>query len=176
MCSVAGMTDFLVIGGGIAGAGVAYFLARTGRVLVLDMEDAAGRHSTGRSAALFTEYYGNAVVRALTRASRGFFLEPPPGFATGPLVTPRGTLALCPPGAEEVFEAELAQGRNAPVPAREVTREEAVAYCPVVRPDAFSRAMVKPATMDIDVDALHQGFLRGVRASGGGIVLRARVR
>src|SRR5438105_4121245 len=79
MWSIDRMIDFLVIGGGIAGASVGYHLSRAGRVSVLEMEDAPGRHATGRSAALFTEYYGNAVVRALTRASRDFFLAPPPG-------------------------------------------------------------------------------------------------
>src|SRR5512142_3337319 len=61
--------DFLVVGGGIAGASVGYFLAGSGSVTVLEMEAVPGYHSTGRSAALFTEYYGNDVVRALTRAS-----------------------------------------------------------------------------------------------------------
>jgi len=170
------MADFLVVGGGIAGASVAYFLSQVGRVMVLDMEDAPGRHATGRSAALFTEYYGNVVVRALTRASRSFFLDPPSEFADRALVTPRGTVALCPPGAEDVFDTVLAAGQDAPEPAWELTRAQALEYCPVIRPEWFSRAMLKPATMDIDVDAVHQGFLRGVRAGGGRIVLRARVR
>ena len=86
--------DFLVVGGGIAGASAGYFLAESGSVTVLEMEAVPGYHSTGRSAALFTEYYGNSVVRALTTASRGFYLAPPPGF-TEPLLTPRGVLALC---------------------------------------------------------------------------------
>jgi D-arginine dehydrogenase len=36
--------------------------------------------------------------------------------------------------------------------------------------------MLKPAAMDIDVDALHQGFLRGLRARGGRVLARAGVR
>ena len=35
--------------------------------------------------------------------------------------------------------------------------------------------MLKPAAMDIDVDALHQGFLRGIRARGGQVVRSAGV-
>ena len=45
--------DFLVIGGGIAGASVAWHLAPGGRVIVLEREAQPGYHSTGRSAALF---------------------------------------------------------------------------------------------------------------------------
>src|ERR1700742_4006536 len=83
--------DFIVIGGGIAGASVAYWLAPHARVVVLEREPQPGYHSTGRSAALFIETYGPEQVRALTRASRAFFENPAPGFAAHPLLTPRGT-------------------------------------------------------------------------------------
>ena len=86
--------DFIVIGAGIAGASVAYWLAPHGRVVVLEREPQPGYHSTGRSAALFFETYGPEQVRALTRASRGFFADPPPGFADHPLLTPRGSLVV----------------------------------------------------------------------------------
>lgn len=168
-------SDFLVVGGGIAGASVGYFLSDFGCVTVLEMEAMPGYHSTGRSAALFSEYYGNSVVRALTAASREFYLAPPSGF-TRPLLTPRGVLALCPHGAEEIFAAALATGLTAPTPAREVSADEAREYCPAVRPQWFSRAMVRPGAMDIDVDALHQGFLRGIRSHGGRVVRSAKVR
>jgi D-arginine dehydrogenase len=167
--------DFLVVGGGIAGASVGYFLAESGRVTVLEGEPVTGYHSTGRSAALFTEYYGNSAVRALTRASRGFYRTPPSGF-TRPLLTPRGVLALGPHGAEGRFAEVLATGLTAPVPVRELSADEALRYCPVLRRQWFSRAMLKPAAMDIDVDALHQGFLRGIRARGGRVVRSARLR
>lgn len=168
-------SDFLVVGGGIAGASAGYFLAAHGRVTLLERETVAGYHSTGRSAALFSEYYGNRVVRALTAASRPFYTAPPPGFAA-PLLSPRGVLALCPHGAEARFDEVLAAGMTAPTPARELRPGEAERYCPAVRPGWFSRAMLKPAAMDIDVDAVHQGFLRGIRERGGRVIRSAAVR
>jgi D-arginine dehydrogenase len=168
-------SDFLVVGGGIAGASAGYFLAASGTVTLLEAEAVPGYHATGRSAALFSEYYGNGVVRALTAASRPFYTAPPPGF-TAPLLSPRGVLALCPHGAEARFDTVLAAGLTAPVPVRELAPGEAQRHCPVVRPEWFSRAMLKPAAMDIDVDAVHQGFLRGIRARGGQVVRSAGVR
>lgn len=168
-------SDFLVVGGGIAGASVGYFLADSGSVTVLEMEAVPGYHSTSRSAALFSEYYGNSVVRALTAASREFYAAPPPGFTT-PLLAPRSVLTLCPHGAEERFAEVLADGLTAPTPVRELRPGEAEQYCPVVRPEWYSRAMLKPAAMDIDVDAVHQGFLRGIRARCGAVVSSARMR
>ena len=167
-------SDFLVVGGGIAGASAGYFLAAHGRVTLLEREAVPGYHSTGRSAALFSEYYGNGAVRALTAASRSFYTAPPPGF-TQPLLSPRGVLALCPHGAEPRFAEVLTAGLAAPTPVRELCRAEAERYCPVVRPEWFSRAMLKPAAMDIDVNAVHQGFLRGISERGGRVVRSAGV-
>jgi glycine/D-amino acid oxidase-like deaminating enzyme len=158
-------SDFLVVGGGIAGASAGYFLAAHGRVTLLEREAVPGYHSTGRSAALFSEYYGTSAVRALTAASRPFYTAPPPGFRQA-LLSPRGVLALCPHGAEARFAEVLAAGLAAPTPVRELCPGEAERYCPVVRPEWFSQAMLKPAAMDIDVDAVHQGFLRGISESG----------
>jgi D-arginine dehydrogenase len=167
--------DFLVVGAGIAGASAAYFLASLGNVIVLEMESVPGYHSTGRSAALFSDYYGNSAVQALTTASRSFFLKPPPGF-TDPLLTPRGTLALCPHGTEERFDGMLATGLTASIPFRELDAYETLQLCPAVRPEWFSRAMLKPSSMDIDVDALHQGFLRGIKARGGRVLRSTTVK
>ena len=51
----AGTADFLVIGAGMAGASAAAHLAELGRVILLERESQPGYHSTGRSAALFSE-------------------------------------------------------------------------------------------------------------------------
>jgi D-arginine dehydrogenase len=174
------MSEFLVLGGGMAGASAGYFLAESGSVGVLEMEHALGYHSTGRSAALFSEYYGGRVVRTLTAASRPFLTTPPSGFlppgSPAPLLAPRGVVALGPAGCEERFEAVLADGLTAPTPVREIDPAQVQRYCPIVVPGWYSRAMLKPAAMDIDVAALHQGFVRGIRARGGQVLTSARVR
>lgn len=41
---------------------------------------------------MFFESYGNATIRALTRASRRFFEQPPVGFSEVALMAPRGAL------------------------------------------------------------------------------------
>lgn len=178
MSAVAGSArtaDFLVVGGGIAGAVAGYFLSAHGRVTLLEAERSPGTHATGRSAALFSEYFGNRAVRALTAAARDFYETPPPGFTAVPLLTPRGVLALETPGSGAQFEAAKASGAEAPQPVRELDRRQALELCPVLRTGEFGRALYKPGAADVDVDAAQQGFLRGLRAAGGHVVTSAKV-
>jgi len=167
--------DFLIVGGGIAGASAGYFLAERGRVVLLEREEAPGFHSTGRSAALFTETYGNAAIRALTVCSGPFLRDPPPGFAEHPLLTPRGAMIVAPRNAEERYRAALADGQRYVASVRGLAAEEALALCPALRRDWLGYAIHEPDAMDMDVHAIHQGFLRGLRARGGEIVTSAEV-
>ena len=99
--------DFLVIGAGIAGASAAYELAASGRVIVLERESQPGYHTTGRSAALFTENYGNAVIRKLTIASRAFLEDPPDGFADNALLSARGLLLIANHGQRDALRRAM---------------------------------------------------------------------
>jgi D-arginine dehydrogenase len=170
------MIDFLILGGGMAGASAAYFLADHGAVTLLEKEDRPGYHSTGRSAALFTENYGSPTIRALSVGTRPFLEAPPAGFTDHPLLGPRGVLMLAPPSHADAFAAALEDGRKTAPELREVGAEEVMALCPVLRREAFVRAMYEPTAMDMDVDAIHQGFLRGFRAKGGRVVTGAEPR
>jgi D-arginine dehydrogenase len=159
--------DAVVIGAGMAGASVAYFLAPHARVVVLEREAHAGEHATGRSAALFSETYGSAQVRALTRATRPFLDHPPEGFAAHPILAPRGTVIV---GGADKVDAVTAM-RDAMLPYTSdlalLSQRELLAMVPVLRPEAACIGLHEPGAADIDVNELHQGFLRGLRARGG---------
>src|SRR5690606_41318952 len=92
-------TDFLIIGGGIAGVSAAARLSHLGRVTLLEAEDNLAHHASGRSAALYEPNYGLAPVVALSHAS-GDALR-----AAGAL-TPRGIMLLGAEGAGDAFAAE----------------------------------------------------------------------
>jgi D-arginine dehydrogenase len=158
--------DVAIIGGGIVGAAIAFHLAPQARVLLLEAESAAGVHATGRSAALYAPSYGPPAVRALTRASRGFYLAPPAGFADVPLLTPRGALFVGPAEqrtlADGLHAALVAEGLSATL----LDAAAAQARVPVLRPEACASGVFDASALDIDVDALLQGFLRGARAAG----------
>jgi D-arginine dehydrogenase len=161
--------DFLVIGAGIAGASVAYELSRSASVLVLEGEAQPGYHSTGRSAALFSEFYGNAAVRALSRASRDFLSAPPSGFVENALLKPRGSLFVANEEQVPAFESL----RNAPDVAqhtRDLTAMQAQRLVPILKGEWLVRAMLEEHSKDVDVHALHQGYLRGMKERGAKVV------
>ena len=159
--------DFIVIGAGIAGASVAYFLARDACVVVLERESQPGYHSTGRSAALFMETCGPEQVRALTRASRRFFENPPAGFADHPLLSRRGALTVATRSQERLLEAYWLE-ISATIPlARRLNPAETCELVSVVRADGLLGSVYEPQVCDIDVHGLHQGYLRELRRRGG---------
>lgn len=173
--SAALQADFLIIGAGIAGASVAHWLASHGRTIVLERESQPGYHSTGRSAALFMESYGTAQVRALTLASRAFLQSPPPGFSDHPLLTPRGALMVASAEQQSVLDEHWEILRAISPAARRLTPAEACALVPALRADLLAGAVYEPDAADMDVHAIHQGYLRGMRRAGGTLVCDAAV-
>ncbi|MBX8622254.1 FAD-binding oxidoreductase [Pseudomonas glycinae] len=159
--------DFIIIGGGIAGASTGFWLSQHGKVVVLERESHPAYHSTGRSAALFTAAYGTAQVRSLTQASREFFDHPPSGFCEHPLLTPRGEMTVDFTGdAAELNNQYLSA--KATVPEMQLlSADEACARLPILRREKVHGAIYDPTASDIDTDALHQGYLRGIRRNNG---------
>ena len=161
--------DVAVIGGGIAGASAAYEIAQSATTLVLEAEPTCDHHTTGRSAAIFTECYGDAVVRRLAIASRAFLGSPPVGFSDGEVLTPRSILFAAMTGQELALEAAYADF-SALVPGLAMLDVAgAVERCPVLRPARLCGAVLEPLASDIDVHALHQGYLRGARRRGADV-------
>ena len=84
--------DVAVVGGGIAGASVAYELAATRSVVLLEAEATLGSHSTARSAATWIPGHGVAAVRALITASGPRFGALAAELGAPPLLAPRPVL------------------------------------------------------------------------------------
>ncbi|PYY90683.1 FAD-dependent oxidoreductase [Pseudomonas sp. TKO26] len=159
--------DFIIIGGGIAGASTGYWLSRHGRVIVLERESHPAYHSTGRSAALYTAAYGTAQVRALTLASRDFFDQPPEGFCEHPLLTPRGEMTVDFTGDPTELNSQYLSAKATVPEMQLLNADQACARLPILRREKVHGALYDPSASDIDTDALHQGYLRGIRRHQG---------
>ncbi len=162
--------DVIVIGAGMAGSSAAAWLAADRRVVLIEAEEVAGYHTTGRSAAMWLQNYGPPDVRLLSRLSRGFFTTPPEGFTEVPLMRHRPVLFLAAADRPAELAALLAEGEGL----RQVELAEAMALVPALRPGYAGGAAMEPDAFDMDVSAIHQGFLRQLRGRGGVLALRNR--
>ena len=167
--------DCIVIGAGIAGAAAGFFLAPHLKVLLVEQEAQPGFHSTGRSAALFMASYGTPQVRALTLASRAFFEQPPEGFTEHPLLGARGAMMVASHGQEAPLHEHWAVLQPISPRGRLLDAAETCALVPVLRREQVIGAVHEPEASDMDVHAIHQGFLRGTRRSGGALLVDAPV-
>jgi D-arginine dehydrogenase len=68
------------------------------------------------------------------------------------------------------LRAAIAGGTNI----RRISASDARAMLPALRPDYLAAAALEEDAFDLDVNAIHQGFLRMLRANGGQLALRNR--
>jgi D-arginine dehydrogenase len=155
--------DIIVIGAGIAGASVAAQLAAKANVVLLEMEERPGYHTTGRSAAAYEPNYGPKPFLALSRAGLAFYKDPPADFAERPIFTKRGSLVIEAKGQEEASQHFLNPGTKL----RDVSVDEMLALLPVLRRDYANRGFYDDGTGDLDVDLLHRGYLKWFKQRGG---------
>ena len=167
--------DVAIIGAGIAGASLAYRLAGERSVLLLERESQPGYHATGRSAAMFVESYGPPAVRALTRASRAFYEHPPAGFSEQPLLAPRGVLHLATLGQEALLQETQRALAASGCALERLDAGAALARVGCLRAELVHGALFEHGAQDINVHALHQGFLRGMRGRDGELRTGAQV-
>lgn len=168
-----------VIGGGIAGASAAYYLAISGefdRIVLLEAERQLAHHTTGRSAATLTENYGAGPVRPLTSASLDFLYNPPSDLVDSQLLTRRGFMTIATgPSSYERLEGLLEDGQHAEHEIVEIAVETAAEMAPHINFEPTHRVMWEAYSHDIDVAGLHQAFIRGMRANGGEVATSTRV-
>ncbi|MES1161488.1 MAG: FAD-dependent oxidoreductase, partial [Rhizobacter sp.] len=114
-------------------------------------------------------------VRALTRASRAFFEQPPAGFTEHPILTPRGALFVATDRQREQLEAHWALLQPLSPHAQRLDHYAVCRMVPVLRPDGLVGGAYEADAMDMDVHAFHQGYLRSARAAGATLVCDAEV-
>lgn len=165
--------EFLVIGAGIAGAGVAYNLAQHASVILIDMEAQAGYHTTGRSAAFYAETYGGPKLQPLTTASKQFLAKPPEGFSDVPVLTKLGAIHIYSPDQKKSAEAAFTQ-MSAELPSvKLLSRKEVLSRAPYLQAECVAGGIDDPECGNLDVAALHQGYLRAAKKAGAEAVYEA---
>ena len=158
------ITDFLIIGGGIAGISASARLAPLGSVTVLEAEATLAHHASGRSAALYEPHYGLPPVVELSLASGPYFR------AAENVLSPRGMMILATADNRATFDHD-ADAMNL----NRITPDHAKSIVPIINTDVVAHAAHADHAWDIDTDLLLQGFARDARKHGARIITDARV-
>jgi len=156
--------DIIVIGAGIAGASIAAELAGAASVIILEAEERPGYHSTGRSAAFWSESYGGPLIRPLTTASGPFLSEQG-------LLSPRGAIHLADEAGKDALRRLADEFPDLLEP---LDRGRLEAAIPGLRP-GWDQGLAEPSCADIDVAGLHDFCLAKARRGGAELVTDMRV-
>lgn len=143
-------------------------------VLLLEAEDQPGYHSTGRSAAFWTETYGGPRVQPLTSASRAFLDHPPADFSPTGFLRPRGAINIAPDDQRHLADQFIADFDGSGLTMDRWSWEQATTLVPDLKP-IWKHAVYEPDCRDIDVAALHAAYLRDAKRKGVELVCRAPV-
>src|SRR5262249_8218933 len=157
-----------IVGGGIAGASLAYFLSQRGQgdVMLLEREAQPGQHATGRSAAVLVELDPIPTLSRLKIASAGFLRTPPPGFCEQPLLVRSGILLLF---GEPIWSAVCAAAleiERAGVTTELLEPAQAAARVPVLQAAEMDGAIALPEDGHLDVHGLLSAYLAHARGRG----------
>lgn len=154
--------DIAIVGAGIAGATLAAAIGPRARVVLIEAEDAAGYHATGRSAAFWSETYGGPGIQPLTSASEAPLKE-------GGFLQPLGSLHIgksCDAAAADAFMTEF-DGTGVTL-----QRVDPADFVPGLRDD-WTIGVMEASCAYIDVAGLHGKALSDARRAGTELVLNA---
>jgi D-arginine dehydrogenase len=166
--------DIAIIGAGIAGSSLAAEVAPYASVLLIEAEDQPGLHSTGRSAAFWSETYGGPLIQPLTSASGPLLANPDEDFSDRSLLKRRGAIHIAEGAGLPVLDKLAAEFAGSQIALQRLDRKELEAAIPGLR-EGWTAGLLESSCADIDVAALHSACLRRARRHGAILVTGARL-
>jgi len=160
-------TDIAIVGGGMAGASLAAEIGDAARVVILEGEAHPGYHSTGRSAAFWSETYGGPQVQPLTTASRAY-------LANNGFLGDRGAIHLADHAGMAAIDS-LLRNYGDRVELERIDAEALAESLGGLR-EGFAGGLAEPTCRDIDVAGLHAHYIARARRAGAKLIADARVR
>jgi sarcosine oxidase subunit beta len=119
--------DFLIVGGGVIGASIAFHLARrrVGRVVLLE-KSFLGAGSSGKSGAIIRQHYSNVLTASMARKSLRVFEHFDDAVGGPPVFAHTGMVLIVNERDRAGLEANLAMQQSLGIDVRLVSAEELV--------------------------------------------------
>jgi D-arginine dehydrogenase len=167
--------EVVIVGSGIAGASLAYFLSQRGmsNVLLLERESQPGYHSTGRSAAVLVEWDPIQALQELKAQGGVFLRRPPADFSEQPILHPTGIMVTFQEPLWTAVQEVLPLFAQRGTVAQALSQAEVLGRVPVLSRDYVDGGVVLPEDGHIDVHELLWSYLR--HATHGGVQRRCDV-
>jgi len=160
--------DVIIIGAGVAGISLSYFLTELGvtDILILERESQPAYHATGRSAAVLVELDTIPALHQLKVQSAGFFRDPPSKFSEYPLLQQSGALLLFGGPMWNMLRQAARSLEEMGTRLELLSPAEAVARVPVLSEEHFEGAVLLPEDGQMDVHQLLQSYTHHARKKG----------
>ena len=160
--------EVVIVGGGIAGASLAYFLSQKGvtNIMLLERESSVGYHSSGRSAAISREWNEDPVMLQFKRISHRFFRNLPDDFSDVPIMDTAGVLDVVGPEDVSRIQHTVQQSQDAGVATEYWDGETVCHNIPVLNPEHVGGGMFYSHSGNIDIHALLSSYLKHARQNG----------
>lgn len=173
----AGKYEVVIVGGGIAGASLAYFLAEggLGDVLILERENNLAVHSTGRSAATLCVIDPVETLQDILVASAPFLRSPPAGFSEHPVLRVTGAITVFDEEDWEATRAQIPGLRNEGLECAPLSPAACADHVPLLDPSSFAGGLYVPDDGRLDVHEILSSYLRRARRAGAELRLGAEV-
>jgi D-arginine dehydrogenase len=167
--------EIAIVGGGLAGAATAWWLARRDvpDVVVLEREDLLGMHASGRNAGMCRQIADDDRWTALCARGARFLRRPPEGFARRPVLAMTGSLLLADDAA--TLDALAARARDHEIEHRHLDPAAIAALVPAAAGLPTAGAIHTLTDGIIDTTTLLHGFAGGARRAGARLVIGAEV-
>ena len=169
--------EYLIVGAGFAGAATAYHLARRGArdIIILEQEEIAGFHSSGRNAAMIRQCVPDPALSELTRDSAAFLRNLPTDWPETVQFKQNGSLLLGSGAGWQKLQYDAETGRSLGVDVELWSPAQAQQYVSVLQDARFDGAVWCASDGVVDIHALLSGYLKSAISKGAQVRYGAAV-
>jgi glycine/D-amino acid oxidase-like deaminating enzyme len=165
-------TDVVVIGCGIAGASLSWFLAKRGlRVLCLERERPASG-GTGLSAAIMRQHYSTPLMARLAHAAIGILGDAHEELGRDAGFTRAGYLFMVPPEQVDAMRRNVAMQQGLGIDTRLIAASQVETAYPWLNPEGIGELAWEPDGGHTDPQVATDAFIGA--AQNKGVELRAK--